>query len=449
MVIHYDLAIVGGGFSGTLVAAHLAERAPAGYRLALFEPGEPGRGAAYGTPHGQMLLNTRAAAVSAFPGQPDHFVRWLGDRASGADFVSRRLYGDYLAEIGRNALRRPQFEHRRARVIAIRRPGHRFVVRDDAGHEIESAQVVLATGNPPPNAEVLPAGVRSHPGYVGDPWRFDYARVDGEVLLIGTGLTALDALVALDAAGFAGPIVAVSRRGRFPEVHAPVAAFPAAPALDASSAGALLRSLRDQLEEAAIAGYDWRAVVDAIRPESEVLWRRLPEAERRRFEAHLRTHWERLRHRAPPAVDVVRAALVESGRLEVLAGRLAGGEGGQVEIALRDGTRRSLRPRWIVNCSGLARDRRGAADPLLAALVAGGLAAREQLGLGIRVDERLRVIDAQGAATDGLWALGPPVRGARFEATAVPELRVMAAAIAAEAMKRGTLSAGASWAGKL
>ena len=36
-------------------------------------------------------------------------------------------------------------------------------------------------------------------GYVADPWRFDYRIVGGEVLVIGSGLTALDVLVALKA----------------------------------------------------------------------------------------------------------------------------------------------------------------------------------------------------------------------------------------------------------
>jgi uncharacterized NAD(P)/FAD-binding protein YdhS len=86
-MIEVDVAVIGGGFSGCAVAAQLARRAPSQLSLALFEPAELGRGAAYGTPHPAHLLNTRAHMMSIFPDDPDHFVRWLGSRAGPTDFV--------------------------------------------------------------------------------------------------------------------------------------------------------------------------------------------------------------------------------------------------------------------------------------------------------------------------------------------------------------------------
>jgi uncharacterized NAD(P)/FAD-binding protein YdhS len=82
---------------------------------------------------------------------------------------------------------------------------------------------VLATGNPLPADAFLPREVRMHPGYVGDPWRFDYRVVGGHVLVIGSGLSSLDVLVALNASGHRGAVHIVSRHARFPEVHADVA----------------------------------------------------------------------------------------------------------------------------------------------------------------------------------------------------------------------------------
>ncbi len=420
-MMRYDVAIVGGGFSGCAVAAQLARTSAADLSLALFEPGDLGRGAAYGTPHAELLLNTRAQAMSAFGDDPQHFVRWLGGRAKPADFASRRLYGEYLNDTARQTFARPNFAAVRNRIAAIERTGDGFVLETATGTRLRANAVVLATGNPLPEDDFLPRGVREHPGYVADPWRCDYRRIGGHVLLIGSGLTALDALVALEACGHRGSVHVVSRHGRFPQAHAEnVRAYDAAPAIDARSALAALRSVRRHVRDAIERGFDWRAVVDAIRPETETLWRRLPPAERARFERHLRGTWERHRHRAPGSIDAVRTRYRASRRFACSLGEIAAADNGNVEVRLRDGGREVLRPDWIVNCTGAGRARRAMRDPLFAGLLAGGLVAPEPLGYGLHV------------LVPGLWAIGPLLRGVRFEATAVPELRAMAQTIAAE-----------------
>ncbi len=434
-MIELDVAIVGGGFSGCAVAAQLARHAPDGFSMRIFEPGELGRGAAYGTQHAEHVLNTRANAMSLYPDDPDHFVRWLGSRANAAAFVSRRLYGDYVAEIARRALARPNFKLVNGRVSALRRGDRSFVVESAYGVRIEARAVVLATGNALPADHFLPPEVVSHPGYIGDPWRYDYRVVGGHVLLIGSGLTALDVLVALNASGHRGTVHIVSRHARYPAVHADVAPYDVIPALDAHDARALLRGLRRHVADARERGFDWRSVIDAVRPESESIWRRLLPAERRRFERHLRTHWERRRHRAPEHVDAVRLAYARSGKVIDYAGRLVALQDGEARIALGDGKMLGLRPDWIVNCSGVGDVRAMARDPLIGGMLADGVVSAEPRGLGLRTTWELAAIDASGTAVEGLWVVGPPVRGSRFEATAVPELRGMAATAAFEVLQ--------------
>ncbi len=434
-MIDLDVAIIGGGFSGCAVAAQLARHAPDGFSVRIFEPGELGRGAAYGTRHSEHLLNTRAAAMSLFPDDPDHFVRWLGSRADSAAFVSRRLYGDYVAEIAARALERPHFRLVNGRVTSVRRSDRGFIVESAVGTRIESRAVVLATGNALPADRFLPPGVTQHSGYVADPWRHDYRSIGGHVLLIGSGLTALDVLVALRASGHRGTVHVVSRHGRYPAVHADVAAYDVIPALDAHDARTLLRGLRRHVADAQQRGFDWRSVIDAIRPESESLWRRLSPLERRRFERHLRTHWERHRHRAPQQVDAVRHAYARSGKAFTYAGRLTALRGGEAEITLDGGATVSLHPDWIVNCSGVGGVHAMARDPLIAGMLADGIVSAGARGVGLRTTFDLAAVGASGAPVDGLWIVGPPVRGSRFEATAVPELRGMAASAAFEVLR--------------
>ncbi len=434
-MIRCDVAVIGGGFSGSLVCAQLDRRGPPDLSVCLFEDGEAGRGAAYGARHRELLLNTRARAMSAFPDDTNHFVRWLGSRAAPDDFVSRRLYGKYVAEIARAAFERARFLTVNDRVRAMERDGRAFALTTASGTRFLARAVVLATGNALPDDDFLPRALVRNPGYVGDPWRFNYGLVGGHVLLVGSGLTALDALVALEACGHRGSVHVVSRHGRFPEVHSErLIPLDVVPMLDASDARSLLRSFRRQLLEADRRGFDWRAVVDAVRPEAEALWKLLSARERRQFDRHLRAHWERHRHRAPQQVDAVRERYRTRGRLFVHAGRVASLRTGLVRIAAARGEPVTLRPDWIVNCTGPGR-RRLFKDALFAGALQNGLLAREPLGLGIRVDADHAAIAANGAPVRGLWVAGPLARGSRFEATAVPELRVMAQTVATNALE--------------
>jgi len=426
MTIRCDVAIVGGGFSGTMVATHLARHCGPEFSVRLFEEGEVGRGAAYGTPHAALLLNTRVAAMSAFPDDADHFARWIGTDAAPEAFVSRRRYGDYITEIARRTFARPSFEVVRNRVIGAQRDGDGYVLMTASGARCAARAVVLATGNFTPNDDFLPREIVAHPGYVGDPWRYDYTRVGGHVLLVGSGLTALDALVALEAAGHRGVVDVVSRHARFPEVHAEgLTPYDVVPVLDAGDARGLLRSFRRQVREASARGYDWRTVVEAVRPEGEAHWRRLPALEQRRFDRHLRSIWERHRHRAPGQVAAARDRFAMRERLRVHAGRVAGFCDGGVVIATR-ARQIALRPDWIVNCTGPGKQRRIFQEPLLAQLAHAGDVVPEQLGLGVRVDAEGAVIGTDGNASRNLWVVGPLARGSRFESTAVPELRLTA-----------------------
>ena len=84
------VAIVGAGFSGTLLAVNLLRL---GARVVLIERDEAflAKGVAYGTRRAEHLLNVRVSNMSAYPDDADHFLRWMGfDTADQANrFVPR------------------------------------------------------------------------------------------------------------------------------------------------------------------------------------------------------------------------------------------------------------------------------------------------------------------------------------------------------------------------
>ena len=103
------IAIVGAGFSGTLVAIHLLSRAEGPLRVYLIERKPPfGGGVAYSTRSSDHLLNVPVERMGAWPENPEDFFQWLQDhrgepeipdRIGRGDFVPRRLFGDYIASL--------------------------------------------------------------------------------------------------------------------------------------------------------------------------------------------------------------------------------------------------------------------------------------------------------------------------------------------------------------
>jgi uncharacterized NAD(P)/FAD-binding protein YdhS len=72
-----------------------------------------------------------------------------------------------------------------------------------------------------------------------------------------------------------------------------------------------------------------------------------------------------------------------------------------------------------------------AGDALQASLLAAGLARPGPFGQGVEVDADGGLRDAQGRASDALFAIGSLRIGAEWESIAVPDLRLQAARIAA------------------
>jgi len=432
-----EVAIVGGGFSGTMLAVQLARTEGACITL-IERAGAPGRGLAYGTDNPRHLLNVRAERMSAYPEDPGHFARWLAARDLGgpADFAPRRVYGLYLEQQLRQAHADsfPRLKLVAGEAIGIEADGERRRVLLEDGRAVSADAVVLATGNPPPPCLSAFADLPPHL-YAPDPWGRGLADGLGRndpVLLVGTGLTMVDAAVSLADAGHEGRILAVSRRGLLPRVHA---AGPHGHASADDMAGLpLSRRLAAFRTRAADQG--WRTAMDEIRPAVQAMWKALNPTEKSRFLRHLRPWWEVHRHRLAPEMAGRLDALRAAGRFEAAACTIIGAEAryGRVAVSLRPrGTDQVVRIEVarVVNCAGAESDLGRAGNRLLQSLRDAGSIRADAHRLGVDTGRNGEAIGADGFVTPGLYALGPLARGRLWEATAVPELRAQAAAMAA------------------
>jgi uncharacterized NAD(P)/FAD-binding protein YdhS len=403
-----------------------------------------GPGLAYSTNSPSHLLNVPAGRMSAFPDDPEHFLRWirrLEPGTSPGDFVPRRRYGQYLEALLREAREEAapgvHLELLAAEVVSIsqEREGVRVELAD--GGALAARTAVLAVGNAlPADLSVEDGGLYASPRYIRSPWtRGALHRIQPHepVLLVGTGLTMVDTVLSLAERGHQGPLHAFSRHGLLPRVHRPVPARTGVALPETTRTRSLLRALRREIREAG-EGTDWRSVVDALRPQTVSLWRDLPLPERRRFLRHLRSFWEVHRHRMAPQVGETLERLQHTGVLRVHAARVRGfrltDSGVEARLLPRGlGREDSLRVQYVINCTGpdcaLSR-----AHPLLRGLLEAGLAQMDALGLGLATDAGGALLDARGRPSLALFTLGPLRRGELWETTAIPEIRTQALALA-------------------
>jgi uncharacterized NAD(P)/FAD-binding protein YdhS len=190
---------------------------------------------------------------------------------------------------------------------------------------------------------------------------------------------------------------------------------------------ALARIVRSEIAKAEAQHIPWQRVFDAARPAVASVWNNWDDKSRRQFLRHLRVRWDIHRHRMAPRIGKELDGLLKSGKLEIVAGRLAGFHeaGGQVEaiLKLRGGGTRVFMAGQIVNCTGPGNDFDKIAIPLVADLRERGLAKADSLGVGFETKD-CAVLDAAGRPSTWLFALGPLTRPAWWEITAVPEINI-------------------------
>ncbi len=452
------IAIVGGGFSGTTLAAKLLCLPPPGpTRIVLIERApDIGRGVAFAKRSFPYLLNVPAGRMSADAAVPDEFLKFAQQRlphATREDFLPRELYGEYLQErlLAAQLLapRGVALECWQGSVTSVRRIERHLPLQVELadGRRITADDVVLALGNPPPADLAVTQQIAAHPAYVSNPYAQPIASSARErILLIGTSLTAADIVNAVSSAPAHTPTIhMLSRHGLVPPRQ--TAFRPDAFKGDGNAlllvASQSLRQLTSMVRllarEAEAQGGDWREAVTFVRNLAPTIWQRLPQRDRLRFMRHLRAHWDAHRHRLPAETTARIETLRERGRLHVHAGRVVQmqPDGERIAVTWRprhsSGTQTATFDR-VFNCTGPDYGIERSRDPLWSTLLRYGLCVPDALGLGLKTGPHGGVIDADGWPGPHLFYLGPMLRADHWEATSVTELR-------AHADKLGTLLA--------
>lgn len=435
------IAVIGAGFSGTLLSLHLLRRCPPSAKLVLIERNSRfGRGLAYATGNPRHILNVPAGRMSAFHDRPDDFVNWLASLpdapSSGPQsFAPRQMFGAYIRALLNDEIKRSgrdRLELVKGDVLGLDRTANALRLILERDRVIQADFVVLAIGNfPPEPIPIATSDFYDTPFYRPDPWAADALTgldPNAPVLLLGTGLTMVDATISLLDQGHRGPIHALSRRGLVPRRHATVPMHATDHAPFPTSVNALTRFLRRETERAAAGGGGWQPIVDELRPFTVDVWQTMTLRDRARFLRHLRPWWDVHRHRmAAEVADRIDAARA-NGQLNVSAGRV------RDYVVEPDRVKAAYVPRGqdrlatvevarVINCAGPGADYDRISDPLICCLLQDGLVRPDALRLGLDVTPNCTLLNKDGAISRRLFAVGPVTKGTFWEMTAVPDIR--------------------------
>lgn len=439
------IAIIGGGFSGSLVTVNLARIATKPITIKLINKSqEIGRGLAYNTSVLGHLLNVPAGKISALPLQPKHFLDWLHNQGyshiESTDFVPREIYGDYIQSTLQEVKNNPNVTLEiitADEAIAIEKNADSTQILLKSGRNLTADRVILALGNPPPS--ILPI-LKDYQEDIKNPWQIESINnlnSEDSILLIGTGLTMVDVAISLQEKGFKGQIYAISRHGLKPLAHQSAPPYPLF--INLKNAPQTIRNLlhlvRTEIKLAQSQNINWRAVIDALRIITQELWQNLPLKEQQRFLRHLKAYWEVHRHRIAKEIAEKLNILINSDQLKFYKGRINKCVKVKDKFAVifkERGTQkeRSLLVNLIFNCTGSSGNYQD--QPLIISLQKQNLIKIHPLFLGFETAQNGLIIDSYGNISNWLYTLGPPRKGDLWETTAVPEIRVQAFNLAQE-----------------
>ena len=443
-----DVLVVGGGFSGTMLAIHLLRRSTS-LSVAIVDRGTlPGRGLAYSSPHRFHLLNVPAGEMSAWRDAPNDFLSWARIHYDAAlqarSFPPRSVYGAYVGDLLETTLAdsgRGRFQWIQDEALSLHRRRGKLAVQTKVGPELRARVVVLATGDLPSASPRIP-GLKASAGlYFQSPWTSDALanlQPSGSVLLVGSGLTSVDLIMALKSKGFHGVIHVLSRQGLFPRPRRHERQAESWPLFwdetSSRTVRGLLRLIRNQVQAAAEKGIDWRGVIDSLLPVTQGIWRSLPLAEQRRFLRHARAYWDVHRHRLAPEIGDVLADMRSEGQVHMHTGTVTrySEDRDHAKVHYWDRESRSekvLQASRVINCTGSDSNYRRIDESFIVSMFVQGFARPDPLFLGLDVDEHGALIDHKGVPSEGLYAIGPMRKGCLWETTTVPEIRVQAAAL--------------------
>lgn len=438
------LVIIGDGFAAAVSAVHLLRKGIPADALTIIGAGSLGKGNAYGCVSPSFRLNVRQDLPIVFSEDPMHFARWakanIDDpeaKTSAGFFYRRADFGRYVAELIAAEVGFEKIQRIPSKATRLNQAHDGLWKLGTAdGGLFYAEKVIIATGNSPPTWPCpikTELGEQADPRLIENPWTGQYlAAIQPEehVVLLGGGLTALDAIYALAEQGHRGRITIVGPRPLFPPTQAQWARQKQPNWPEKLSPAKLVRFMRQYLPSAPTTTTEWQCAWEELRPNLNTIWQQFTPHQRQSLFKRLGWAWSLYRFRASPQTIKAYEQLRANHQIQFAVGRAKQVEysKGAITVQLNNGQR--IQADRIVNCTGVGP------DLFLNRMIADAMAIPDPLGHAIEVNTNLNVIKPNLQAWSNLWMLGPATMGSLGDVVAASAISKQAEELASQIQAR-------------
>ena len=431
------LVIIGDGFAAAVTAIHLLRKGVAADSLTIIGSGTLGKGNAYGCVSPFFRLNVREDLPIVFSEDPLHFARWAESNIDDAEaktsagfFYRRADFGRYISELITAEEGFDKIQRIQSNVSTLKQAQGLWRLETADGDMIDAEKVIIATGNSPPT---WPCPTKTELGgpassrLIENPWTGQYlAAIQAEehIVLIGGGLTALDAIYALAKQGHRGLITIVGPRALFPPTQAPWIRQKQPNWPQKLSPAKLIRFMRDYLPPQPTTSTEWQSAWEELRPNLNTIWQQFTPHQRQMVFRRLGWLWSLYRFRASPQTIEAHDLLKANHQIQFIVGRAKQVECTECAITVQLSNGQRIDADRIINCTGAGT------DVFLNQLVANAIAIPDPLGAAIAVNTNLNVIKPNQQTWNNLWMLGPATMGSLGDVIAASAISKQAEGLA-------------------
>ncbi len=448
------IAIIGGGFCGTMTAVNLFRQATVPVEIKMINAEYPlANGVAYSAHTLKYLLNVPAENMGAFADKPLDFANWLIENnfykpeereILSKTFQPRKLYGLYLKNVWQQALKtKPGYVD----VSVINSTAENIDATEDVytitlnnADAIKADVIVLATGNAAPQQLVVSKKpLDDYKNYFANPWNeacvSDVKHLKN-ILIIGNGLTMIDTVLGIRENSFSGTIHTISPNGfsLIPHRHVGTKYTLLQSEIEnVKNLHQLRRIVYRHIIKVRNFGLSPELVTDALRATTVKIWQQFTNEEKKTFLRELSYQWNVVRHRTPHHIYDYLLKLREEKKFLPYTGKMKNcfeDEDGKIHVIFankKTGEDQHLIVDRIINCTGPDSKLQQSDNILVRNLATKGFIVADIFNLGIKTgNNNYSIVDAHGKNHPGVFTLGSNLKGKLWESVAVPELRVQA-----------------------
>lgn len=362
-----DICIIGDGYSSTILLLNLARKKFDLKKVIVVGPDQLGAGQAFAHHGFDYRLNGPADRIKILKDEPYDFLNWAEKnivdheaKTKIGKFYRRRDFSKYLTyklEKLKNYSDIRQIKEVAVDIEFKNSSGQIFLSN---GTKIKAKIIVMATGNPD-SSWPFKLAIEKNQNLIEEPWRQTWARnisSHNVVALIGSGLTALDAIHELKHINFKGEILLISPKGLVPTSH--IGWYRSKQIKWPKNLNAILfyKFMRHNLNSLGWNDPEWQRTFDGLREGISTAWIKLSPDDRKKLITKLGWLWQLMRFRASPQVSASMNEFLHEGRLKIVKNRatlLERKDEDTFLIKLEDN--QSVTANFVINCTGARQNK--------------------------------------------------------------------------------------------